>query len=695
VTDLIVLPPERLPAPDPDADGVSSQDETRMGTSPINPDTDGDGIPDGSDPEPAMPSPRLMVPHRVVFHGKAVGQEIKGFRIKSPCAKNSTWQIDYDRASMPWLKIHPVMGVVPRVVYMGVDPGRYLPGKAERGFLTVRMTGARSDVPAAGSPARIEVCILPEQSSELRKILWIGGENAISGALPEASDMSRFQSLAAILAGPPHYFAHAKATMLTEEALDPYTVVVLDARGAARGAVTRQALLEYVARGGALLFLGAVLSGGENRELTEWLNPLGIRVDLATPIEGTFPAGRAEGLCRHWDNVSIRNGCVIQPEDPLIVLIPGGDSTAIFLTRSYGRGRMAALASATPLENASMRKQSSRLLAEDLFGWLAQAGCGPQEQDMDGDGLPDYIEDRIANGEVDIAETDYLDPDTDGDGVTDGAEDANLNGRVDEGETSPLNPDSNNNGILDGADEAPLPPAGAPIVEQLYPVSGPAEGGSLVGISGRHFSPDTTVWFGNRQAPRATVLRGAYVVVETPPCETPAGGNVSLRVGSASTHLEGVWPAGFRYGPRTRVLLFVHAAPATRRADSSYEGRISLRIESPPEVLINQVVLLLKADPHDGFQWGEVKQDATTGRAQPRIISRVTGSGDLLIAVFRDKQSAAIIGEIGPISWELAAQPQPPPSIRIAIEQPQVMGQNGQPLDVTVRNATLTVTEPR
>ena len=98
------------------------------------------------------------------------------------------------------------------------------------------------------------------------------------------------------------------------------------------------------------------------------------------------------------------------------------------------------------------------------------------EGDLDGDGLPDELEDLNRNGRYDEGgnETNLLDVDTDGDGIDDGVEDANHNGQVDRGETDPrladtdgdgiddndeaehgtdpLNPDSDEDGILDGTE---------------------------------------------------------------------------------------------------------------------------------------------------------------------------------------------------------------------------------------------------
>lgn len=76
----------------------------------------------------------------------------------------------------------------------------------------------------------------------------------------------------------------------------------------------------------------------------------------------------------------------------------------------------------------------------------------PTEDDLDGDGIPNTVEDRNLNGVYDSGtlETDFTNPDTDGDGLTDGQEDRNLNGEVDEGETDPRSQDTDGDGLDDG-----------------------------------------------------------------------------------------------------------------------------------------------------------------------------------------------------------------------------------------------------
>ncbi|MBN1944381.1 MAG: hypothetical protein JW797_01840 [Bradymonadales bacterium] len=73
------------------------------------------------------------------------------------------------------------------------------------------------------------------------------------------------------------------------------------------------------------------------------------------------------------------------------------------------------------------------------------------DDDWDGDGLPNDLEDLNRNGSYDqgTQETDAHNADTDGDGIPDGVEDANRNGEVDPGETDPRLADTDGDGLGD------------------------------------------------------------------------------------------------------------------------------------------------------------------------------------------------------------------------------------------------------
>jgi len=107
----------------------------------------------------------------------------------------------------------------------------------------------------------------------------------------------------------------------------------------------------------------------------------------------------------------------------------------------------------------------------------ADAGASmtsPILSDSDGDGIADGVEDADGDGAVEgdlrrygtpvpgeiWTETDPSNPDTDADGISDGLEDSNRNGALDPGESNPLDQDSDDDGLpdgwIDGANGAPL-----------------------------------------------------------------------------------------------------------------------------------------------------------------------------------------------------------------------------------------------
>ncbi|MBK9490354.1 MAG: hypothetical protein IPO07_17420 [Haliscomenobacter sp.] len=77
----------------------------------------------------------------------------------------------------------------------------------------------------------------------------------------------------------------------------------------------------------------------------------------------------------------------------------------------------------------------------------------PKSTDTDGDGIPDNLEDKDKDGQIDSGETDPNDPDSDNDGIPDGVEDKDKDGVVDPGESNPLSGDSDGDGIPDGVED--------------------------------------------------------------------------------------------------------------------------------------------------------------------------------------------------------------------------------------------------
>ena len=628
---------------------------------------------------------RLVLPQSVVFRGEAVGQEVKALPIQPPPISGG-WSIDYDRTAMPWLVIHPTTGIGPGVVYMGVDPAWYRPGSIEEGLLRVQVAPSPRDVPEHGRETAVEVRLLPEESTDVQRVLWVWGDGE-EGLFRDEIDPRRLRALAEILAGPPHYLAHKEVAGNVQEPLDAYEVVVLSAEAAAGGLIARRAVLDYIQNGGAVLFLGRHLAEGGERELSQWLAPAGIQVNADVLVEGTFPVAGGHWLTRHWPQVQIRGGCGIYTDDAGAIRVPGAPAEAanscVFMTRTYGRGRIAVLASQSVLESAVIDTQEGLLFAGDLFRWLAGADKYLENQDMDSDGLPDDLEDTNGNGITERNETNFLERDSDQDGLPDGMEDANLNGLPDEGETDPLNSDSDGDGVQDGADDSAAPPAGAPALHAINPAQGPAEGGTTVVISGRDLPADAAVWFGDRPSPSVRVVDTTELVAETPAFRESRGGQAPVRIQSRSGDVQGALARGFLYTPRSTIRIALESVGQAQIEGSTYEGKFVVRLGKQPEAVLENVTLVLAPDPPNSVEWPS-ELAARPQRGQPLI--RLLQSGELLMAVL-NADSLAGAAQLATISWRAESVADKLPAIRI--KHALVYARNGQILQARTSDLAL------
>ena len=466
VADFAEIPAASLPLPDADADGIDDDTERRRQTRPDQADSDGDGIPDGSDPFPGAPSPQLKVGAEVVFPYTAVGRQLRALPIESLGAPDAQWQIDFDAEALPWLRVHPRNFRGSGQAYMGVDPERFDPAGVTSGTIQVSLAGKpkgnRPGYAAAYSPATVHIRVEAPRDP-LRTILWLWPAAEGTPGFRDPSDPQGLRALGDLAAGFPWHFSHVEHFGPMSGTLDGYSVVVIGARAAAEGVLTQKALFDYLSDGGAVLFLGEHLEGEHYRDLGTWLAPLGAKIGMNTPVNGSMMADTAQELLRHWRSFMIEKGCaitaaagdgVIIPVDATAQESPGALMSLAFLARAHGYGRIALLAAPTPLDTKSLQGPENQAFALDLLYWLSRAGYAVD--DRDGDGLLDATEDRNDNGAVDGDETNWLDPDSDGDGVPDGLEDTNRNGSVDKGETDPRTPDTDGDGVQDGADGTPL-----------------------------------------------------------------------------------------------------------------------------------------------------------------------------------------------------------------------------------------------
>jgi hypothetical protein len=466
VADFLEIPASTFPQPDADADGIDDDAERRQQTRPDQADSDGDSIPDGSDPFPSAPSPQLRVGAEVVFPYSAVGRQLRALQIESLGAPDAQWQIDFDAEALPWLRVHPRNFRGSGQAYMGVDPELFDPAGVTSGTIQVSLAGkpkgSRPGYAAAYSPATVHIRVEPPRDP-LRTMLWLWPAAPGSPGFRDASDPQDLRALGDLAAGFPYHFSHVEHSGPVSGALDGYSVVVIGARAAAEGVLTQKALFDYLSDGGAVLFLGEHLEGEHYRDLGTWLAPLGVKISMNTPVNGTMVADTAQDLLRHWQSFSVERGCAITTsiDDGVTIsavspeqVVSGLPTNLAFLARAHGYGRIALLAAPTPLDTKSLQGPENQAFALDLLYWLSRAGYAVD--DRDGDGLLDATEDRNDNGAVDGDETNWLDPDSDGDGVPDGLEDTNRNGEVDKGETDPRRPDTDGDGVQDGADGTPL-----------------------------------------------------------------------------------------------------------------------------------------------------------------------------------------------------------------------------------------------
>jgi hypothetical protein len=685
VVGFAVAPAAAYPKDDRDGDGLGALQEDRYNTSQDNPDTDGDGVHDGIDPEPLEPSPALHLPAQILFRGDRAGRELRGFPLQPNHGRESVWQVENP---LPWLNVRPLTGRGWSPVFMGIDPARYAAGGTDHGRIEVRLQGTRPAYAAAGSPQSIFIGVTPVPPGPAR-ILWIWDE-AAADTFRGAGDVRGMKALGDLLAGPPHYFIQHELSGPIQAPLAPYNIVVLEAAAAARGAVTRQAVLDYVAGGGALLFLGAALPEAESRPLVNWLQPAGMRIRTEQPVAGTFPVEQRGPLTAHWDGFRLDGGSTLEADAPGYVQVPApGEQAGVLLARDYGYGRMALLAADDPLRSAALAESAPRLFAQDLFQWLVRAGF--DVSDMDGDGLPDSVEDPNDNGQRDPGETHYLLADTDADGIPDGMEDLNRNGVLDEGETDPRNRDTDSDGIFDGADASPVPIVGAPYLQRLDPAEGPAEGGALVLLTGRNFVPGVQVRFGERPVGSLRYISSTMLLAETPPYPEAGGGTVSVGVAVPSIEQAAELADAYDYTSRTKATLRLRNEVGPNEFEGELRGSVVVSWETGESAAVKQIFFLLQATPGEEFWWQPSEPAGEDGAPQPEAVARPLEDGSLIAVVLPGEGRTWLAsGDLLWAGWRYAAAA-PAAEVRVTIERASVQLTSGELLDVTTEPLTISL----
>ncbi|GMV92743.1 MAG: hypothetical protein AMXMBFR82_25210 [Candidatus Hydrogenedentota bacterium] len=396
-----------------------------------------------SDAVESMAALEVPPPHFVRLRGESAGSELRAVQV-IPDDAQTRWRVDWDRRQIPWLSLYPQTGNGRGWFLMGVDKQLYERGSTASGSINLYLDPDSPD--GARQQYRIAVRVAPSHPL-VRRVLWVLGRPTRND-LRHTSDPLGFKMLADLLAAPPLHFSHHLAEVPIATPLTPYAVVVLDSEAVVTGMVTRQAVLDYVSRGGALVYLPQSVNEPNRERVARWLGPAGLLLIPNGSAPGQFVRAANTPLTRETRSWRVSEAVALQAEPPWQVLMATPDGRyAGFAARRLGSGRIAVLASREPLESQNLEAMEDRQFAADLFAWLGDAGV--DVQDLDDDGFADDREDPDQDGVVDPGETDRLDPDTDGDGVPDGVD------------VDPLNPDTDGDGTLDGADLTPNGPTGA------------------------------------------------------------------------------------------------------------------------------------------------------------------------------------------------------------------------------------------
>lgn len=413
---------------------------------------------------------------------------------------------------------------------------------------------------------------------EVESVARRRSNRAIEWQSSQGSDPA-YDTLKRILAGPPLHLSHRERREPFSRPPRGSAAAVVRLEDVARGAITRQVLLDYVSGGGGLLVIAGHTpqSGGEG--VRRWLEPLGLLIESGEEVNGRFPVAKTKSVNFGMDQLSIAAGAYMEVTRPMDVFVQGPTpGTAVLALTRYGYGRLGVLASDTPLGDRALAQGTGQQFARALFGWLTGANATVRDSDLDG--LRDDVEDTDASGAAERGETDWLRDDTDGDGVPDGAEDTNLNGIVDEGETNPRNADTDGDGIPDGADAEPLPRSGSPVLLAVQPPTAPAQGGTPLEIVGRNLPLNPEVWFGEQRATHVIQLDSTRIVAMPPPrAFGMAEGPMPVRVVHPLGGLENTLERAFTYGAPTPVRITLESLDRVRRAYDGYRGSFSLTLE--------------------------------------------------------------------------------------------------------------------
>ncbi len=581
---------------DMDLDGLLDNEETARGLDPMNADSDGDGLHDGIDLEPTQPTPWLEVPYKSTLRRQTAGQEVRALWVETHSDDTLSWTVEEVGEGLPGFTFYTAEGVGSGPVYYGLSSAWHPDSYGQSTRLRIQ--------PEKGQTVTVPI-LWEANANSVPTVLWLHGQK--HKASPERS------ALETLLAAPPLYLSHEHHRGPFTGSLSPYTVVMIDGATANQGVLTTTQVLDYVAGGGTLLFLGTHAADTAILSLHDWLAPARIYLPMDEALTGTMTVTDSESALRAWSGTAI-NGGRIQAEEA-VVLATVNDEAA-WIMQPYGNGQIHLLSDGTLLTKIESGDTTRQRAVQTLFrNWMA---LGYTRSDFDNDGLADSIEDQNDNAVVDSGETHFLRGDTDLDGVPDGMEDRNRNGVLDEGETDPRNRDSDGDGVWDGADAVPYSSLGAPVITHIDPPDAPAEGGGLCTLYGRHLSAGSRFWIGQHPVQISETDGANYARVNIPH-HNLENETLDVRVENAAG-IQGALAQGFHFGPRTPV--YIDLTKVSRQAvepDTALtRGRIRCTIRFSEGSYFRVAVLVIAAQPADGFQWDEARWPG--GDAPPGVV---------------------------------------------------------------------------
>lgn len=506
-----------------------------------------------------------------------------------------------------------------------IDSNRFVrdTGGTDTVLLPMQRASKSSDIDT--SRLMFEIDVDPPGMST-PSLLWVRSAEEHQNSVLDAGYNNPFSRIVRRLQQFPFSYIIDDVSSAGELDLRGYTAVVLTSALAEHGILTRQEILDYLSAGGTVLYMAGASSSLEGTSVGRWLEALGMQLDAEAPIDGVFEVESDEGYLRHWKRLPVFGGMGIRVSDRHSILVADSSSEeiGIAVSRTYGLGRVIGFASSTPFENRALANADALRLAEGIFRQLGDASA--DRSDLDGDGIPDHIEDRNRNGVHDPGETFFANPDSDGDGIFDGLEDQNQNGFVDDIETSPLLADTDQDGIADAADLNPLPPSGAPYIASIEPSSMPAEGSRAVLIQGRNFTANSEIWFGDYASPEIRLLNRGEVEAIVP---SKLGDNeevVDVEIRDENFFVVSKIEDGFRYGRRSSVGLALKVVETIYVQYGIYQYFVHGQLSNGP-LEIGQASLILEAEPPEVIEYLGVVPEAAVSGDRQRMRLTVLGKG--------------------------------------------------------------------